>query len=268
MFVAKYFNEFIIFSCIGWLYECTYCTFKDHKWQNRGFLFGPVCPIYGVGALLCVIVFGRISGKLGFPYQTLGNWKIFFVCMVGSAIIELVTSIVLERFFHAAWWDYTDMPLNFQGRICLPASIGFGLAGVVIVRYILPIVIHAEAATHPILNEVMSLIFMAVFAADTVLTVSGLTDLLKKVEGVEENVNVRMQSAYETLEQGLSDNQLTEKAREYVSNLNFRQLNSLRNIKFKSPKSLRMGNRMTNMVLNAKEFEKIKEIKNLGKRKK
>jgi len=230
-------------------------------------MYGPVCPIYGFGAVFTLILFGPVAGRVGYPHEVWRNWQIFFICMLGSAVMELLTSYVLERVFHGAWWDYSDMPLNFQGRICLPASLGFGIAGIAIVRYILPVVMQVEAHVYPIVNEGVSLLLMAIFSADLVLTVSGLTDLLAKVEGAECNMNERMQSAYETIEQGLTENQLTERAREYVSRLDFRQLNALRNIKFRGPKSSRLGERMKTMVLNAKEFDKIKEIKNLRKRK-
>ncbi len=268
MFIARIFNEFMIFSCIGWLYECTYCTVKEHRWQNRGFLFGPVCPIYGFGATFCVIIFGHIINDYGYAYNSIEKWKIFLICMVGSAIMELLTSYVLERVFHAAWWDYSDMPLNFQGRICLPASLGFGVAGVLVVRKIIPMTFRAEGYISPIANEIMALLFMAVFAADIVLTVSNLTDLLNKVEGAEESMNAKMQYAYATIEHGITENQLTERAREYVSRLNFRQINTLRNMKFRGPNPSKLGVRMKNMVLNVRELDKIKEIKNLRKRKK
>lgn len=268
MCIAKFFNEFMIFSCIGWLYECTYCTIKEHRLQNRGFLFGPVCPIYGFGATLCVIIFGHLINSYGYSYYSIEKWKIFLICMLGSAVLELTTSYVLEKFFHASWWDYSDMPLNFQGRICLPASLGFGVAGVLVVRTILPITFRAEGYFNPVVTELFALLFMAVFAADIVLTVSNLTDLLEKVEGAEESVNAKMQYAYHTIEHGITENQITERAREYVGKLNFRQINTLQNMKFRGPYQFRVGNRMKKMVLNVREFDKIKEIKNLGKRKK
>jgi hypothetical protein len=127
---------------------------------------------------------------------------------------------------------------------------------------------RAEGYISPIANEIMALLFMAVFAADIVLTVSNLTDLLNKVEGAEESMNAKMQYAYATIEHGITENQLTERAREYVSRLNFRQINTLRNMKFRGPNPSKLGVRMKNMVLNVRELDKIKEIKNLRKRKK
>ena len=95
MIVAQYFDYFISFSFIGWAYECIYCTVKEKHWQNRGFLFGPICPIYGCGVVGALIIFHLLppmTGGKAYPV-----WEIFLVCAVGSAIMEFVTSWVLEK---------------------------------------------------------------------------------------------------------------------------------------------------------------------------
>ena len=127
MLIAQYFTEFMFYSFLGWVWESIYCTIKEKHWQDRGFLFGPYCPIYGSCIVAAEIVFGHLipggMGNMSFP-------MIFIISYIGSAIAEFSTSWILEKRFHARWWDYSDMPLNIQGRICVPVSICFGAAGI------------------------------------------------------------------------------------------------------------------------------------------
>ena len=200
MIVAQYFDYFIIFSFIGWVYECIYCTMKDKHWQNRGFLFGPICPIYGCGVVGARIVFHLLppmAGGTAYPV-----WEIFLICAVGSAIMEFVTSWILEKWFHAVWWDYSHVPLNLQGRICLPATCGFGLAGIVVVKFVLPFLETLPAGAHPIENEVLSLLFAVILGMDLALTVASLTKILDRMSAVEKEFNERMEAGYQTVQQG------------------------------------------------------------------
>lgn len=200
MIVAQYFDYFIIFSFIGWAYECIYCTVKEKHWQNRGFLFGPICPIYGCGVVGALIIFHLLppmTGGTAYPV-----WEIFLVCAVGSAIMEFVTSWVLEKWFHAVWWDYSNVPLNLQGRICLPATCGFGLAGIVVVKFVLPFLETLPTEAHPIENEVLSLMFAVLLGMDLALTVASLTKILDRMSEVEKEFNERMEAGYQTVQQG------------------------------------------------------------------
>ena len=133
--ISQYFVEFIFFSFLGWVWESVYCTISEKRWQDRGFLFGPVCPIYGGCVVAASLVFGGLSRISPGPAPL---WQIFIICTAGSAVAEYVTSWVLECRFYARWWDYSRLPLNLKGRICLPVSLCFGLAGIVVVCYLLP----------------------------------------------------------------------------------------------------------------------------------
>ena len=105
MWISKYFVYFVIFSVMGWIYESAFCTIKTGKWQNRGFLYGPLCPIYGVGAASITFIVDEAEAHgLSEP----AGWQIFLVAFFGSIVLEYVTSYVLEKLFHAYWWDYSD----------------------------------------------------------------------------------------------------------------------------------------------------------------
>ncbi len=195
MIVSQYFIAFISFSFFGWIYECIYCTIVDKRWQNRGFLFGPICPIYGISVVLSMIVFGHMHIP-GISYDT-PAWKIFIICALMSAVIEYFTSYTLESIFHAVWWDYSNIILNINGRICLPATCGFGLAGILIVKYLLPFISSIPWDEHQLINETMALLFMMVFGVDITLTVASLTNMLSRMETMQQEFDRRMQSGYE-----------------------------------------------------------------------
>lgn len=200
MIIAQLFDCFIIFSCIGWIYECTYCTCKGGHWQNRGFLYGPVCPIYGSGVVLALVVFHLIpSTGTGSSHPV---WQIFLICAIGSAILEFCTSWVLEKCFHALWWDYSNVPFNIQGRICLPATCGFGLAGIVVVKYLLPFLERLPSNEHPLINEVVCIVFAVILGMDLALTVASLTSILERMDSIQYEFNDRMESGVMTIQQG------------------------------------------------------------------
>lgn len=201
MLVAQYFVEFIFYSFLGWVWESIYCTTKEKKWADRGFLFGPVCPIYGSCVVATSILFSLIPAlsEPSFPI-----WAIFIICMLGSAVAEFGTSWFLEKRFHARWWDYSEMPLNIQGRICLPVSICFGLAGVLIVKYLIPFVNGMHSAIHPVIYEILALVLAAVFGADFALTEASLSALLKDVEKMHAEFNERAQARFEKVQEGVT----------------------------------------------------------------
>ena len=172
---------FAFFGLLGWVFESTYCSLVEKRWCNRGFLFGPVCPIYGAAAV------------------RLPWWVVFLACAAGASCIEWVTSVVLERLFGTVWWDYSDMPLNLRGRVCVPAAALFGLCGLGVVYVALPLARQVVAAVPPLAFELAALALTAVLAADTTLTVCTLTEVLAVVEGVQAEFDQRMQAAVETV---------------------------------------------------------------------
>lgn len=190
MLICKYFTYFVIFSCMGWIYETIYCTVKTKKWDNRGFLFGPVCPIYGVGGVLITII-AELAVQYG-QGKELVWWQVFLISFFGSIVLEYVTSWTLEKVFHAYWWDYSNRPFNINGRVCLPCSIGFGCAGLLVVYVIAPFTRNMTEWISPPGYEALGLIFMGMMSADTALTVAALTDFEDSVVAAEKALNQYM----------------------------------------------------------------------------
>lgn len=186
---CRLFFSFIIYSFIGWIYEIIFCIIKTNKWENRGFLFGPICPIYGIIALLIEFIYFRFINYIDIKYEF---YYIFIISFFGSAIIEYFTSYIFEKIFHAVWWDYKDKFLNINGRVCFFASAFFGFAGVVFIKYILPYVNSVlNVLTFPKI-ELFALVSMFIFAIDFTLTVCVLTQFLDNVSRVESTINNKM----------------------------------------------------------------------------
>lgn len=194
--ISQYFVEFIFFSFLGWVWESVYCTISEKRWQDRGFLFGPVCPIYGGCVVAARLVFGGLSQISPGPAPL---WQIFVICTAGSAVAEYVTSWVLECRFHARWWDYSRLPLNLKGRISLPVSLCFGLAGIAVVRYLLPWTSGLHSAVPPMVYEGLAIGFALLFGADFALTEASLSALIEDVERIHAEFNTKAQKTYETV---------------------------------------------------------------------
>ena len=188
MLVCQVFVWFIVYSVVGWIWESTYCTIVERTWQNRGFLYGPACPIYGTG-IVGIMLLWHHALEQG---TTLPWWEVFLVMAVGSAILEYVTHWALEKLFHAYWWDYSNMPLNLNGRICLPASVLFGLAGLLVAYVLYEPTVELAARVPPLAMESASLVLMAAMAADTTLTACELTRFAQTATAIKRSVDAHM----------------------------------------------------------------------------
>ena len=202
MWLSRYFVMFALYSVLGWVYESTFCTIKEGKWENRGFLYGPIVPIYGVGATGITMVYDALQNYAGY---SLNWWQVFLIGYLGSIVLEFGTSWVLEKLFHAVWWDYSNMPFNLQGRVFLPCSLGFGAAVLLVIYGLYPLMNRIVTPEVSVWKELVSLLLMALIAADAALTVSALTGLAKTVEDMEDNLNRQMESFVQDLREKGAD---------------------------------------------------------------
>ena len=133
--VCNIFLQFLAYSFLGWTCETIYCSIGQGKFVNRGFLNGPLCPVYGFGAM-AVLVFLR-------PIQN--NIPLLFLCgMLVTSIIEYITGYLLEKLFATKWWDYSTYRFNIHGRVCLRNSLMFGVLSVVAARVVDPVVLLVD----------------------------------------------------------------------------------------------------------------------------
>lgn len=188
MTISHYIVWFALFSFFGWIFECILNVIREGVWENRGFLYGPLCPIYGLGVVLYMLAFDNELVATG----TIPLWGVFLIAMLGSAVLEYLTSVTMERAFGARWWDYSNTPLNINGRICLPASLLFGAGGLGTVVILIPLA-HATAELAPIpVWEAAAFAIVIAASVDTTLSLTALTELLDKVEQASEKFDQAM----------------------------------------------------------------------------
>jgi len=134
--ISTWFLWFILYSVIGWIYETILCSIEAGQWVERGFLYGPLCPIYGTVAVLALAIL----------YQRIKNVALLFlVGVVLTTGVEYISSVVLEQIFGLRWWDYSHFRFNIGGRISLLAAVVFGISIVLLLKVIHP---RIEALTN------------------------------------------------------------------------------------------------------------------------
>lgn len=166
---------FIVFGMIGWFYEVAVMYFEMHLgFVNRGFLYGPCLPIYGMGGILILLLFGRLKGKklaIG-PFNLTPVLCFLAICLLATGL-ELAASYALERWMGKFLWDYRGAGFGptFQGRIALLSSLRFGVIGMVVLYGIYPPlkkVFSWSAKNHPKLFWAGSMLVFCTFCADVI----------------------------------------------------------------------------------------------------
>ena len=173
-FIALY---FFVYGFLGWCTEVAFAAWNEHRFVNRGFLNGPICPVYGIGVTLVVHFLS--------PYRS--NLIILYITStILVTALEWLTGFILERVFHNKWWDYSNMPLNLNGYVCLLFSLIWGVACVLIVDFIHP-VIHKLLLYIPVIVGVIILIILGIgMFADLYVTASGILKMNKRLAAMQE----------------------------------------------------------------------------------
>lgn len=171
------FTYFPAYAFLGWCLEVVYTSVNTGKFVNRGFLNGAVCPIYGFGAVLLILVLTPFANNLPI---------LFLVSVMLASLLELVGGYALEKAFHMRWWDYSEEPFNFGGFICLKFSLLWGLAGVCLIKIVQPII--AGLVSHlPVLPLTLSMAcFYLVFILDVLVTVITIVHLNRDLKQVDD----------------------------------------------------------------------------------
>lgn len=132
-YISELFLCFIIFSFLGWCLEVAFGIVTLKRFVNRGFLVGPLCPLYGIG---CVLLYLLLSQYADDPII------LALASMTLCSVLEYVASYIMEKIFKTRWWDYTDMKYNINGRICLEMAVPFGILGLGVVYVLFPAALH------------------------------------------------------------------------------------------------------------------------------
>lgn len=187
---------FFIYSFIGWLWETIYCSLEARKFQYRGFLAGPYCPIYGCGVL--VLLFFLTPLKDNIPV-------LFVVAMLVMTAIEYTVSYTLEKLFHTRWWDYSHEKFNIDGRVALKPSLFWATMSMLIVYVIHPPI---QAAVITLVNATGPWVAVAVagvMLADASFTIARLVGLYRLVRQLEAELERRREERVAHFKQFVAD---------------------------------------------------------------
>lgn len=151
---------FIIYSVTGWIIEVI-ATYPDTKcFVNRGFLIGPYCPIYGNCAIAMILLLHNVTNPI----------LLFILSIIICSVGEYVTSYVMEKLFHARWWDYTKNKFNINGRICLVNSLAFGVLGFLLIKFVNPFVVGLITKLSPTIMNILFYTMLILFLIDNVIS--------------------------------------------------------------------------------------------------
>lgn len=185
------FIYFIIYSFLGWVIETIYCSLAEKRYVPRGFLNGPLTPIYGFGAI-----------GLIFLLQDIKTVSLVFLCgVVATSFLEYVASYLLELIFDMHWWDYSGDKYNLNGRIKLKNSILFGILSIILMYFIHPLVINLLSMLSYFNKQVLSVTLFIAITIDTVITVSSIfnlkaTALEYKIKNFSEEARLTLKNGY------------------------------------------------------------------------
>ena len=170
------FAYFLIYSCLGWCLEVIYAAVTTGNLINRGFLNGPVCPIYGFGMVIVLFALTPLSHSLLLLY--LGG-------VILPSALELVGGWALYKLYHTRWWDYSDYPFNIGGYICLEFSLLWGVGTLIVMKLVHPIIANAVALIPPLVGLILMFLLYAIYAADTIATAFAASDLARDLDALE-----------------------------------------------------------------------------------
>ena len=166
------FGIFFAACIIGWIYEVALGFIYGLGFENRGFLFGPYLPIYGIGAIIIIACFGSLKEKecrLG--KVNIMPFNVFWIITVVCTVLEYIAAVILENLLDKKFWDYSDRFLNFQGRISFRTSITFGFIGIAFLYIILPIIKRLYNKLSPKAQSIITYSLLSVMLLDFIIAV-------------------------------------------------------------------------------------------------
>ena len=179
-FVVKTVYWFFLYGCIGWGVEVVYAAIKEHKLVNRGFLCGPICPIYGFGMV------GLVYSVSLIPMPSSGSMSavaIFFIGMILTTAIELVGGWALFKVYRIRWWDYSNMKFNLGGYICPQFSLLWGLGSVLMIKVVHPLLARGSNPMPFKVMLILDIVLFIFFVVDVIVSTVAAIGLNKYVLG-------------------------------------------------------------------------------------
>lgn len=180
--ICKLILLLFFYSCLGWLMEVTLKYIEFHRFINRGYLIGPYCPIYGCGVVaMTVLVEEALRGRGSFG-------DVFLAGMVVCGALEYFVSWLMEKLFHARWWDYSKKPMNLHGRIWIGNIILFGLGSVIVIKFVNPILMKGVNTWSNGLLIGSSVSIVCLLIADNILSGKMMNVVKREIDATDVSV--------------------------------------------------------------------------------
>ena len=185
---------FLMYSFLGWIVEIIDILILDRKIINRGFLIGPICPIYGVGCLLMIHLLSRFIDT---PVA------LFILSIFIFMTLEYLTSYAMEKMFNCRWWDYSNFKFNLNGRICLETTIPFGIGGMLVMYVINPFFNKVLGLINHKVVIILGIVLLVIFVIDYIVSFFVIGKVKKAIKGKFKD----------------DTDEVNKKVREYLTNL-------------------------------------------------
>lgn len=175
---------FLAYSILGWIVESIYMSICNREITNRGFTRGPMCPIYGFGALTVFFLLRPYSENLV---------QLFFMGMFLATTLEFITARIMQRIFGEIWWDYREKPFNYQGIICLESSVAWGFYTVGLFLFLHNIIVNIVDCVPVLAGKIAGSMILALYMIDFTMAMyrekkDALPDIPDKVLEWKENL--------------------------------------------------------------------------------
>ena len=170
------FLSFFVYGFLGWCTEVAFAAFKERRFVNRGFLNGPICPIYGVGVTMVIWCLDPVRENLLILYVA---------SVILVTVLEGLTGYAMDKIFHNKWWDYSEQPLNIGGYVCVLFSLIWGVFCVLIVKIIHPLIYKVLTMIPLVLGIVVMACLAVGLLADLYVTASGILKMNRRLEAME-----------------------------------------------------------------------------------
>ncbi len=202
--VLNYVWFFFIYAFLGWCTEVIFAACVRGVFENRGFFNGPICPIYGFGVVIVVFFLEPLKENF---------WILFLGSVVLTSVLELITGYLMEKIFKHRWWDYSRMPLNIGGYVCLAFSLIWGFACVFLVDIIHPSIAFFVNHIPNLVTYIALPIFVATFFTDLIATSTSVFHFNKKLEDIEK-MAAQIHQVSDEIGRKLSDKAIEVKEKE------------------------------------------------------
>lgn len=212
---------FIIYSFLGWVLESIFRSFCEKKIINTGFLIGPICPIYGCGAIIMILFLKNFSNS---------KILLFIMSIIFLSLWEYIVGVILEKLFKTKYWDYSDHKFNYKGRICLTNSIAWGFLGVLFIDFIHPGIINLLKNVDVLYLKIIVPILLILILTDAIISIvktKNIKGTLEKVEKLNEQIKEKLA---EIKKQNQEKNTTSENLQLLIEKINKRKNRELRRL--------------------------------------